>query len=231
MKNTYQDAMTLFFIKYPEPGGVKTRLAAKIGDKEATELYRNFILDILIKLETSGIPFRICFLPEKKKGLLKAWLGNDHPYSPQKGKDLGERMKYAFVDAFSEDYKRVILIGSDYPDLPSSFLKDALVALHTHDAVLGPAVDGGYYLIGFRDNEFVPTIFEGIAWGTEQVYRATFSKLKDHKKHVYILPPWNDVDTLEDLRELITRSQGSNFSNSRTLSFISQMGWGFITET
>ena len=221
MKDLYRNTEILFFIKYPEPGRVKTRLAASIGMEEAAGLYGNFILDTLEKIGSLGVPIKICFHPEGKKELLMDWLGEEHHYCPQRGNDLGERMRAAFLDAFSGGCRRVILIGSDFPDLPISVLKESLDVLNTHDVVVGPSVDGGYYLIGFRDEAFSPIIFDGMDWGTELVFRNTLSVLKAHKLRVYILPAWNDVDTIEDLKQLMSRAECTDFSGSRTMSYLS----------
>ncbi len=223
MKKDNQDALILFFIKYPEPGEVKTRLAESIGSEEAAQLYRNFILDLLVKLESTELPFKICFYPEQKRELLMGWLGDEYEYSHQSGADLGERMAAAFQDAFSGGHRRVILMGSDFPDLPQSFLEESLRALNTHDAVIGPDIDGGYYLIGFRNETFFSQAFEGMNWSTEAVFRKTLSILKDHKKRVYVLPVWNDIDTIEDLRQLIESSEGTGFSTCKTMSFLSKL--------
>ncbi len=220
MKN---DALILFFVKYPEPGEVKTRLAASIGADKAAELYGNFVLDLLAKLQSTRLPFAICFYPAQKKELLMGWLGGGYEYILQRGADVGERMAAAFLDAFAGGRSRVVLIGSDFPDLPQSFLEESLAALSTHDAVIGPAMDGGYYLIGFRDRTFSAQVFEGMQWGTEGVFRQTLSILKDHRKRVYVLPVWNDIDTIEDLRQLVKRSESSGFAASKTMSFLSKL--------
>lgn len=220
MKN---DALILFFVKYPEPGEVKTRLAARIGPDMAADLYGNFVLDLLEKLESTKLPFTICLYPEKKRELFMGWLGDGYEYILQKGADLGERMVTAFLEAFVGGHRRVILVGSDFPDLPQSFLDASLGALNTHDAVIGPATDGGYYLIGFRKETFFRQAFEGMHWGTEGVFRQTLSILKDHRKRVYVLPVWNDIDTLEDLGQVIERSEGSGFATSKTMSFLSKL--------
>jgi rSAM/selenodomain-associated transferase 1 len=217
------DALILFFVKYPEPGEVKTRLAPTIGPEKAAELYENFVLDLLAKLESTQLPFAICFYPEKKKELLMDWLGEGYAYILQKGADVGERMAAAFLEAFAGGYRRVILMGSDFPDLPQSFLEDSLGVLNTHDAVIGPAMDGGYYLIGFRKETFFRQAFEGMDWGTEGVFRQTLSILKDHRRQVYVLPVWNDIDTIEDLRQIIERSESSGFATSKTMSFLSKL--------
>lgn len=223
MKKDNKDAQILFFMKYPEPGEVKTRLAESIGSDKAAQLYRSFILDLLAKIESTQLPFAICFHPERKKQLLIEWLGEGYDYIPQKGDDLGERMAAAFLDAFAGGHRRVILMGGDFPDLPSSFLEEALGALKTHDAVIGPAMDGGYYLIGFRQETFFCQAFEGMDWSTENVFRQTLSILKAHKRRVYVLPVWNDIDTMEDLGQLIERSEDSGFATSKTMSLLSRL--------
>jgi rSAM/selenodomain-associated transferase 1 len=224
MTDLHHNALILFFVKHPEPGGVKTRLAASIGPEKASELYRNFVLDTLEKLKSLGTPFRICFYPVLRKASFINWLGGEYEYAPQQGRDLGERMKAAFIDAFGQGFKRLILIGSDCPDLPLSFLKESLENFNTHDAVIGPDVDGGYYLIGFRDEAFSPPIFEGMDWGTHVVFEKTLAILKGQNRRVHILPPWSDVDTLEDLKGLFSRSQHTDFSHSNTMSYLSRLG-------
>lgn len=223
MKKQNGDALILFFVKHPEPGEVKTRLAESIGSEKTAQLYRCFILDLLAKLRSVRLPFRICVYPEQKREMLMRWLGREYEYNPQRGVDLGERMAAAFHDAFSGGHRRVILMGSDFPDLPQTFLEEALGALNTHDAVIGPAMDGGYYLIGFRKETFFPQVFVGMDWGTEGVFRQTLSILKAHTTQVYVLPVWNDIDTIEDLKQLIKRSEETGFSTSKTMSFLSKL--------
>ena len=110
--------------------------------------------------------------PQEKETEIKKLFGNDHEYRPQRGTDLGARMKNAFTDCFSEGFKSVVLIGSDFPDLPLKIIEDAFAALDSSsDAVIGPAADGGYYLIGFRYDTFLPAIFEGLIWSTPLVLR------------------------------------------------------------
>ncbi len=210
-------------MKYPELGEVKTRLAESIGSDKAAQLYQSFILDLLAKLESTRLPFAICFYPERKKELLMEWLGEGYEYIPQKGADLGERMAVAFLEAFARGHSRVILMGGDFPDLPQAFLEESLGALNTHDAVIGPAMDGGYYVIGFRHETFLGQAFEGIDWSTEGVFRQTLSILKDHRRQVYVLPVWNDIDTIEDLRQLAERSEDSGFTTSKTMSLLSKL--------
>ncbi len=194
------DRCLLFFIKNPEKGKVKTRLASAIGDEMAVKLYRRFLLEMLSTLNRGTFLFYLCFYPGDSLNDLKDWLGAHYLYAPQMGENLGERMKNGFMEAFSMNFKRVILTGSDIPDLPLEFIEEAFTALRNHDVVIGPAVDGGYYLIGFRCDVFSPKVFEGIPWSTKTVFEDTMNVLKQEQRTVYTLPPLRDIDTVEDLK-------------------------------
>ena len=196
------DRCLLFFVKYPEKGKVKSRLASVIGDKPAANLYRDFITQMLSTLKRGDFPFYICFYPKNALKGLREWLGGQYQYIPQKGKDLGERMRNGFIGAFEIGFRRVVLIGSDIPDLPLEFVEEAFTSLKKKDAVIGPALDGGYYLIGFKDKTFSPQVFEGMAWGTETVFGETMNILKKLMQNVHTLPYRRDIDTIEDLRKL-----------------------------
>ena len=193
------DRCLLFFIKYPEIGKVKSRLAAIIGDETAAKLYEDFIMQMLSTLKKGDFPFYICFHPKNALRALKGWLGSQYHYIPQKGKDLGERMRNAFTQTFKIGFRRVVLIGSDIPDLPLEFVEEAFTSLKKKDAVIGPALDRGYYLIGFKDKTFSPHVFEGMAWGTETVFAETMLTLKKLRRKVHILPYQRDIDTVDDL--------------------------------
>jgi rSAM/selenodomain-associated transferase 1 len=127
---------------------------------------------------------------------------------PQAGEDLGERMKNGFVEALSMNFKRVVLIGSDIPDLPLEFIEEAFTSLQEKDAVIGPALDGGYYLIGFKKETFSPRVFEGIHWSTESVFEKTLKVLQQEGLTVHTLQPLRDIDTVEDLRIRDLRMKG-----------------------
>lgn len=128
-------------------------------------------------------------------------------------------MANAFKQVFSEGMEKAVIIGSDIPDLPESFIINAFAALSTHDVVIGPSVDGGYYLIGFRHDTFMPSVFKRISWGTDTVFLQTTKRLKKSHK-VYLLPLWSDIDQLDDVKRLFERSINTPFKNSRTISFI-----------
>ncbi len=219
-----QSTVLLLFMRYPEPGSVKTRLAARIGADKAAELYRNFILDILATLVRCGLPIRICFSPVEKEAALLAWLGSGYSLRPQRGADLGIRMRVAFEEAFDEGFPRGILLGSDIPDLPLSVLKEADDALRRQDAVLGPACDGGYYLIGLRKDSFPQDVFDGIPWGTTVVLRVTMARLEAYGCRIHLLPAWRDVDTAKDLATLGKRAQDTDFAGSKTAAYLSRSG-------
>jgi rSAM/selenodomain-associated transferase 1 len=210
----------LFFVKYPAPGTVKTRLAKKLGPERATEIYRNFVLDILDTLQTLNVSLRIFFEPPEAFDDLRHWLGEDWSYVPQTGRDLGQKMKNSFLHAFTEGFSKVALIGSDLPDLPADFINLSLRALDTDDVVLGPTGDGGYYLIGSSREAFLPEAFENIAWSTDRVFGHTVKILKRHGRKLYVLPQWHDVDTPDDLKSLVRRSRNTDFEHSRTVSFL-----------
>jgi rSAM/selenodomain-associated transferase 1 len=190
----------LFFIKNPEKGRVKTRLASAVGDEVAVKLYRRFLLEMLSTLNQGTFLFYLCFYPENSLSNLKRWLGDNYLYMPQKGEDLGERMKNGFIDAFAMNFKRAVLIGSDIPDLPLEYIEEAFASLIEKDVVIGPTFDGGYYLIGVKDKVFFPKIFEGIPWSTDKVLEKTMKVMKQEGLTVHTLQLLRDIDTIDDLR-------------------------------
>jgi len=214
------DGCILFFVKYPEEGQVKSRLAVDLKEISAVELYRNFVIDLLCQLRDLGIIFHICCFPETAIGRFAAWLGNCYVFMPQRGNDLGARMSNSFSQAFLGGFRRVIVIGSDSPDLPGSFVKEALSSLATHDSVIGPTADGGYYLIGFRDDTFCSEALVDIAWSTNTVFPRTLHILRKAGHKTRVLPRWNDIDTLADLKGLVQRNRKTAFSSSKTMGYL-----------
>jgi hypothetical protein len=213
--------LILLFVKAPLRGQVKSRLAAVLGQDAALELYRNFVLDILESIEKIGIPCTVCYHPPGGGKTVKSWLGGRLQYMPQEGNDLGERMERAFRRAFSEGAARAVLIGSDIPDLPPALLRDAVGRLDRTGAVIGPAKDGGYYLIGFRNDAFFPGIFRGMEWSADTVLSKTLRVLEQEQREVSVLPSWQDVDTIDDLKDLMSRNRNGNFSAGRTMNYLS----------
>ena len=210
----------LFFAKYPAAGRVKTRLAIQIGQDTAAGLYRNFVTDILVGLKKLDVDLRIVFDPPDSKDKFQKWLGKEYSYIPQSGQDLGWRMKNAFLRAFSEGFDRVVVIGSDSPDLPVEYIDLAFRVLHQNDVVIGPGSDGGYYLLGFARGSFLPEVFEEISWSSDKVFEQTVNILREHGQIIYLLPQWHDVDTPADLKSFLQRNENSSFSKSPTMCYL-----------
>jgi len=212
----------LLFLRAPERGRVKTRLAASLGDDSALALYRLFVEDILETLSRTGYPFILYGHPAENIGQISIWLGPDLSCRPQTGGDLGRRMANAFSDVFAGGYDEVVLIGSDIPDLPSRIIRDAFSALGQEGAALGPAEDGGYYLIAFRKSAFRPAVFDDISWGTETVLAQTLSAFEKNGIPVRLLERWRDIDTILDLSALSARHPESDDAAPRTLACLRQ---------
>lgn len=221
MNDTY-DCCLLVFVKYPRKGTVKLRLSVDLDEDIVKELYRCFVHDTLVTAQKIKVQLRICFFPPHEKEKFQEWLSHSLVFIPQKGSDLGERMKQCFTETFLEGFQRVVLIGSDSPDLPVTLLEQAFQELHTHDLVLGPSSDGGYYLIGFQATSFEPSVFEDVQWGTASVLAQTLQKIHDTKKDYRLLPQWSDVDTLDDLNHLLKRNRNTSFTSSQTITYLQQ---------
>jgi uncharacterized protein len=215
------DSCILIFVKLPEKGSVKTRLAKDLGHGFVQTLYRNFVLDLLETLAKVKWPIIIYFHPQESGNAVSKWLGKNYTYAPQKGGDLGDRMKNAFRETFARGFTKAVILGSDLPDLQNNILDMAFNALHVNDIVIGPSVDGGYYLIGFRHNSFLPEVFKGISWGTDTVLKDTLEILREKNCRAHFLPELRDVDTIEDLKALYERNKDTAFADSRTMQFIS----------
>jgi rSAM/selenodomain-associated transferase 1 len=219
-----EDRCLVMFVKFPERGEVKSRLSQSLGEEIATDLYRCFIEDLLEKLAQGAYRFRMAFHPEGKEHEIREMFGGGFSYMPQKGKDLGERMKHAFIRCFSEGVCSVVVIGSDSPDLLLRIIKEAFSALENHDAVLGPSADGGYYLIGFRRESFNPHVFGGLAWGSETVFQETMNIFRMDRTLVHVLPVWLDIDRSEDIEFLLKNNKNEGFVHSRTISYLREKG-------
>jgi hypothetical protein len=197
-----KDSAIIVFVKAPVKGAVKTRLAGSIGEENALSLYQCFVADVLAMLKSTGRPARIYFYPADARQRMEAWLGAGPPLYHQAGTSLGERMKNALVETFAGGVSRALVIGSDLPDLPADVIHEAFDLLKDHPAVVGPAHDGGYYLIGFAAEKFLPEVFDGIAWGTGKVLSETLRRFEAHGVKPGMLPMWRDMDTVEDLEAL-----------------------------
>lgn len=215
----------LLFVKLPVKGLVKTRLAIKAYGDFEVELYKCFVEDTISIAENLDIHLKLCFYPPNTELNFTEWLGEQYCYTPQVGDNLGEKLKNAFVSAFKEGYSKVAAIGSDSPDLPLHHLTDSFEVLLTHDTVIGPANDGGYYLIGFSKEGFIPEVFDNISWSTNGVFKQSINILKRHGRKVYLLPLGHDVDTIEDLKSLLSRTKNTAFEKSKTYSYLKTNGF------
>ncbi len=184
----------LVFIRNPQLGKVKTRLARTLGDEEALRIYHI----LLKKTRATALACKVerwlfysDFITEND-----AWLHSDFQKKVQRTGGLGERMEAAFQMAFDAGAEKVAIIGSDTPDLTGDVLQDAFDLLDSSDFVLGPASDGGYYLIGMKALE--SSVFQGIEWSTETVREKTLKKIAAAGKSFALLPVLLDVDTEED---------------------------------
>lgn len=185
--------LLLIFTRNPELGKAKTRLAKTVGDVTALEIYK-FLLEktknIAVKVSSDKAVYYSVKIREND-----IWDASIFQKHQQVGEDLGYRMLHAFKNGFETGYEKVIIIGSDLYDLTSEMVEDAFNLLETNDVVLGPAEDGGYYLLGM--NSLQENVFKNKEWGTETVRKDTLQDLKDKK--VFLLSELNDVDVFEDI--------------------------------
>jgi uncharacterized protein len=210
----------ILFVKSPEAEGVKSRLAAAVGEKKTRRLYRYFVEDLLDSLDNGNYCLKLFFYPPDGQPVLSRWLGYERSYEPQTGDDLGQRMKNAFEKCVAEGFGKIILIGSDSPDLPRKIIDEGFSALTSCDVVIGPSCDGGYYLIGFQAATYLPDLFSGIPWSTDSVLKSTLAILDKKGLNVSVLAPWRDIDTHEDLKALVERHRNSPFARSRTVRYV-----------
>ena len=219
MVQTNDERRLLLFVRLPEKGRVKTRLARAIGEEAACDFYRCLVADSLSLALRSGYPTTVFYFPKAGSPEVSLGLTHGFPCLPQNGQDLGERMYTAFRTAF-RDSGEAILMGSDVPDLPASFLDEAFESLKGDDAVIGPARDGGYYLIGFSSGALLSSPFSGMEWGGPSVFQKTLRVLRDHGLKVHVLPEWRDVDEYEDLSALFDRQKGLPDGALATIDFL-----------
>lgn len=186
------------FVKAPNPGRVKTRLAATIGDVPAAELYRAFLSDVIERFRRTGDRRVLAYSPadDMTREVFSQLSVGDYELWPQPDADLGTRMRM-FFEAFGPE--PVVLIGSDSPTLPGEFPAAAFELLQRADVVLGPATDGGLYLIGLNQRRRTWPIFDGIDWSTSRVLHQMMQRLDHEQARVEVLPPWYDIDEPADL--------------------------------
>lgn len=188
----------MLFAKAPREGLVKTRLAASIGARRAVEIYRDLGARVKRQVE-SAHEVTVWFDPPDAMAEMRPWLGAGN-YRPQAAGDLGHRLRSAFAAHFDGGDRPVIAIGTDAPAVDASAVADAVQRLEASDVALGPALDGGYYLLGLRRP--APDLLRGIPWGTGEVLGATLERCARLGLTASLLAPLRDLDTVEDLRAL-----------------------------
>jgi len=212
----------ILFVKYPQPGRVKTRLALKLGDEAAVSIYRQLVDRLIHMLRGVKVEeIRVCFDPAEKHYEVEHWLkpiwleagmgliaDNDSDdeaslvFRPQCEGDLGERLKSAFSEVFQENEKagicesRVIAIGSDCIELDEQTFQVAWEFLETKEVVFGPTPDGGYYLVGMKEPRL--DLFENIPWSTDQTLEASLQRARKSGLEIAELDEKHDIDTEED---------------------------------
>lgn len=183
------------FFRTPEYGRVKTRIAAEIGDGMALQLYRLMLAETFEKTDSLKNA-EVYYFYEGSVPVIGS--SDRRTYMPQAGADLGEKMRNAFRTLLNSGYCRICLIGADSPDLPVSYIDEAFRRLDMCDIVIGPARDGGYYLIGMK--QMYERLFDNISWGTDRVFEETLSAIREYYagSGYSLLPEWYDIDTIDD---------------------------------
>lgn len=216
MAKTHDNALILF-ARDPILGKVKTRLSPFFKDDVILKLYTCFLQDSLNNIQqVENVDLFVGVAPSNESGFFTGTLDSDMRLFVQAGENLGDKMRRALQDRFLEGYERVIIIGSDSPSLPVSYISRALDS--DKDIVLGPSTDGGYYLIGMAGK--VVEVFKDVSWGTEKVLRETLKNLEQNDASLELLPVWYDIDNPEDLKFFKTH-----------LDLIEQAGLGKAGET
>lgn len=190
----------IIFTRYPEPGKAKTRLMPALSAEAAADVHRQMTEYTLAQVQplqkNRSLTVEVWFAGGDR-AQMEAWLGTGLRYQPQPDGDLGDRMMQAFQSAFDSGVMAAIIIGTDCPELTDALLVQAFQSLQQTEVVLGPATDGGYYLIGLRRS--IPDLFQAIAWSTDRVLQQTVAIAETLNCSLALLPMLTDVDRPEDL--------------------------------
>jgi hypothetical protein len=198
----------IIFAKLPRPGEVKTRLGSTLGMERAVGIYREFAehaFTLADDLGRRGVSTYLFYAPGASKTEVKGWVCRDFVFHEQQGDSLGERMHQAFAKTFQDGADASVIIGTDVPELRVERIRSAYDALVSHDLVIGPSTDGGYYLLGM--NGPLKKVFENVEWSTDSVFRATMNTVRAHGYSCHVLPDEKDIDTEEDYKAFLQRTQ------------------------
>ncbi|MCO5387646.1 MAG: TIGR04282 family arsenosugar biosynthesis glycosyltransferase [Desulfosporosinus sp.] len=196
MEGTVNSQALILMTRVPVPGKTKTRLMPHLSAEECAGFHEACLKDIIKVQRELKKPANI-FYSEKLTEKFMTMFPKESQFISQEGDNLGERMSQAFRISL-QDYKFTLMVGSDLPHLTVRLLQSAFEALEQHDVVLGPALDGGYYLIGLK--QFIPDLFTGITWGSSEVFRQTIERVHSLGLSYRLLQTMQDLDTIEDLR-------------------------------
>jgi uncharacterized protein len=194
---------SIVFTRYPEAGKVKTRLIPALGEEGAANLHQKMAEHTISQVRALQrlLPGDIeVWFVGGDLALMQAWLGEDLTYQRQPDGDLGDRMRLAFQSTFDRGYKKAIVVGTDCPGLTTEILAQSFEALEDNPIALGPAIDGGYYLIGLQ--YLIPELFTGITWSTANVLRETIDIAESLDIVPTLLPYLADIDLPQDLAHL-----------------------------
>jgi rSAM/selenodomain-associated transferase 1 len=192
------------FAKHWQPGHVKTRLAAQLGAALACDVYRDFVVTLLRRMERVGDRRYLVYAPPESRAAFEGLVA-DFPewrIRPQILGDLGARLRHDVAQSLQAGTGSLVILGTDSPSLPVGYVERAFEALRACEVVLGPTEDGGYYLVGLRRD--MPGLFHEIEWSTERVWQQTLERVGEMSPtpSLQVLPPWYDIDELVDLRRL-----------------------------
>lgn len=218
----------IVFARAPIPGKAKTRLIPALGEQQTADLYRCFLLDTLERVSQVEASLRVAVADETDVDAVRDLASQVCPQCQtvtQVGADLGQRMESSLSQALDGGHPAAVIIGADSPSLPLARIDDALRLASQKDLVLGPSIDGGYYLIGLP--AVVPALFRHLSWGSPTVLLDTLQIAKEGGQSVALLEPWYDVDTPQDLALLCTHLTalslaGADIPCPRT--------WGYIQD-
>lgn len=204
-------ATLIMVTRFPQPGRTKTRLIPALGAVGAAQLQQRMTELLVERLQTvcdhASLALEVHFA-DGSLAQMHDWLGDDVTFKPQGSGNLGKRLHEAFQQGFRAGQQPILMVGSDCPDLGEGHIIQALSALHRHDVVLGPAHDGGYYLIGLKRPH--PTLFENISWGQSCVLAETIAIATAQGLSVALLDPLSDIDRPEDLHRWQAYAGNSN---------------------
>jgi rSAM/selenodomain-associated transferase 1 len=214
----------LVFARLPELGRVKTRIAAELGHERTLTIYEAMLADLLERVGDSDERIEVEIMwtasPDATGEDLRRVFG-PRRLAMQTGATLGDRMSIAFSErVFFHDASKVMAIGTDEPGVDRAFIECAFRLLDSCDWVVGPASDGGYYLLGCRAADFFPEIFQDIEWSSDKVLQATLDRIRDKGQTIAVLPTRSDIDFVEDLRSFAGSCDGG-----RLAGLLDEWGW------